>query len=175
MTACSNCTLVKWWGNPTFWSPENLLLSEGICDYVKRFLVMEKWDRGRRSGVTAPTCDVVLKYTRWAARSDTWAACQISTQIASNNSIRHALQSIFPFKLFFCLPSFIFSLYFHYSVFLPAFLIVSLISFFLFDRACSAALESVSAHAVYITGFHAEFERWLFFASSCCSKRLTLE
>lgn len=107
---------------PSFW--RNLWLR-------KRFLVMEKWDTGRHSGLTAPACDVVLKYTRWAARSDTWPACQISTQVASNNSISPALQSISSFRNFSCLSSFIFSLYFHYSVFLPYFLIVSRLSFYL--------------------------------------------
>jgi hypothetical protein len=42
------------WGGGSFWSTENLVLLDGICDYIKRLLVMEKWDTGRRSGVTTP-------------------------------------------------------------------------------------------------------------------------
>jgi hypothetical protein len=160
MIACSNCTLVKWWGNPTFWSPENLLLSEGIFDYVKRFLVMEKWDTGRRSGVTAPTCDVVLKYTRWAARSDAWAACQISTQVAGNNSIRTALQNISSLKHFFSVLLLSFFLYTFITLFffLPFFLSTWPRVFLWIE----VSRFGVSAHAIYITGFHAEFEKCLF-------------
>jgi hypothetical protein len=43
-----------------FWSPEKLVISEGMCDYVKSLLVMEKRDTGC-SGVTAVTCDDVVK------------------------------------------------------------------------------------------------------------------
>jgi hypothetical protein len=42
------------------WSPEKLLISEGMCDYVKSLLVMEKRDTDC-SGVIAVTCDEVVK------------------------------------------------------------------------------------------------------------------
>ena len=42
------------------WSPEKLLISEGMCDYVKSLLVMEKRDTDC-SGVTVVTCDDVVK------------------------------------------------------------------------------------------------------------------